>query len=129
LRIFKTRNFARFQRKERIDDATLRKAISAAEQGLVDADLGRGLIKQRVARPGEGKRGGYRTIIAWRAADRCVFLYGFAKNQQANISKEDERDLRDFGNMILALDGSGIEIMMKGKELVEVKHGKDNEVS
>jgi hypothetical protein len=127
LRVLRTKNFARFQRKERIDDATLCEAVSRAEHGLIDADLGHSLIKQRVARHGEGKRGGYRTIIAYRAGDCSVFLYGFAKNKQANISKDDERDLKDYGAMILALDARGIEIMIRGNELMEVEyHGEEN---
>jgi hypothetical protein len=127
MRIFRTKSFARFQRKERIDDAVLCEAVSRAERGLVDADLGPGLIKQRVARRGEGKRGGYRTIIAYRAGNRSVFLYGFAKNKQANISREDERDLKDYGAMILALDARGIEIMIRGNELTEVEcHGEES---
>lgn len=99
----------------------MRAAVVRAEQGLIDADLGHGLIKQRVARPGEGRRGGYRTIIAYRATDRSVFLYGFAKSAQANISDRDERDLRDFGGMILGLDARGIDIMICGRELTEVR--------
>lgn len=127
MRVFKTRHFARFQRKERIADATLCAAIARAESGLIDAGLGHGLIKQRVARPGEGKRGGYRTIIAYRAKERVVFLYGFAKNKQANISEDDEQDLRDYGGMILALDARRIDIMLQGNELTEVEcHGQEN---
>jgi hypothetical protein len=49
-----------------------------------------------------------------------VFLYGFAKNQLANISNEDERDLKDYGGMILALDARGLNIMMREGELTEV---------
>ncbi|MFZ4809595.1 MAG: type II toxin-antitoxin system RelE/ParE family toxin [Hyphomicrobiaceae bacterium] len=64
--MFKTKPFARFQRHARINDATLRAALSDAEAGLVEAELGGGLIKQRVARAGSGKRGGYRTVIAYR---------------------------------------------------------------
>ena len=125
MRIFRTKGFARFQRKQGVDAAALREAIARAERGLIDANLGHGLIKQRVARRGEGKRGGFRTIIAYRAGDRSVFLHGFAKNQQANISREDERDLKDFGGMILALDARGLEIMMRGGELTEVNdHGE-----
>ena len=52
MRVFKTRWFARFARQEKIADASLREAIARAEHGLVDADLGGGLIKQRVARQG-----------------------------------------------------------------------------
>ena len=125
MRIFKTKGFARFQRRDGIDDAALCEAIARAERGLIDANLGHGLIKQRVARHGEGKRGGFRTIMAYRAGDRSVFLYGFAKNQQANIGKEDERDLKDYGGMILALDARDLEIMTREGELTEmIDHGK-----
>ena len=95
---------------------------------MIDADLGHGLIKQRVARRGEGKSGGYRTIVAYRARDRSVFIYGFAKNKQANITKDDERDLKDYGALILVLDMRGIEIMIHGNELTEIEyHGEEND--
>ena len=67
MRVFKTKGFARFARRERISDANLGEAVRRAERGLVDADLGGGVIKQRVARPGQGKSGGYRVLVAYRA--------------------------------------------------------------
>ena len=79
MRLLKLKAFARFQRREGIADKTLSKTIRSAEAGLIDADLGGGLIKQRVARPGQGKRGGFRTIVAYRRGIRAVFLFGFAK--------------------------------------------------
>jgi hypothetical protein len=79
--------FARFARKERLNPPRLRDAITRAELGLIDAELGGGLIKQRVARSGGGRSGGYRTVIAFRAAQRAVFLYGFAKSERDNIGK------------------------------------------
>ena len=65
MRIFKTRCFARFAKSEAIDDAKLAASVAGAEKGLIDADLGGGLIKLRIARPGQGKRGGLRSIIAY----------------------------------------------------------------
>ena len=125
LRIFATKAFRRFQRKENIDDSALRGAIERAESGLIDANLGGGLIKQRVARSGEGRRGGLRTIIAYRSGGRAVFIFGFAKSRQANIGKADERDLRDYGALILDLDTAGIAKMIAGGELKEVTgHGE-----
>jgi hypothetical protein len=85
MRIFKTKGFARFARQERITDASLRQATARAESGLIDADLGGGLIKLRVARKGQGRSGGYRMIVAYRVLDRAVFLYAFAKNERENI--------------------------------------------
>jgi hypothetical protein len=89
VRIYRIKGFARFQRRERIADAALVKAVRDASVGLVDADLGGGLIKQRVARAGRGKSGGYRTVIAYRRGDRAVFLLGFAKSERDNIEADE----------------------------------------
>ena len=89
MRIFTNRWFARFARKEALTDTQLCDAIERAERDLIDADLGGDLIKQRVARKGQGKRGGYRTIIAYRQGQRAFFLYGFAKSERANIEDDE----------------------------------------
>ncbi len=94
MRIFKTRGFARFARKERLGDRELREAIARAERGIVDADLGGHVIKQRVARSGQGRSGGYCTVIAYRSQTRAVFLFGFAKNDLDNIDDDELRVLR-----------------------------------
>lgn len=119
-RLFKTKAFGRFQRRERIADEMLCEAVARAERGLVDADLGHGLIKQRVARRGQGRSGGFRTIIAYRSGHRAVFLHGFAKNRTANIADDDLRDLAAFGSLLLAMSDDGIEAMIVGDELREV---------
>jgi hypothetical protein len=67
-----------------IDDR-LCEAVERAESGLIDANLGGGLIKQRVARLGQGRSGGYRAVVAYRRLGRAVFLYGSAKNERDNI--------------------------------------------
>ena len=82
MRAFKTKWFTRLARREGIADESLRDAIARAERGLIDADLGGGLIKQRIARLGSGRSGGYRILIAYRAKDRVVFFFGFAKKDQ-----------------------------------------------
>ena len=73
---------------------------------------------------GEGRRGGFRTVIAYRVSDRAVFLFGFAKSDQANLSQDDERDLKDYGALLLALDAGGIGKMLAAKELTEVDYGE-----
>lgn len=88
MRLFKTKSFIRFARRERISDASLREAVQRAERGLVDAELG-GVIKQRVARPGQGRSGGYRVLPAYRVNTLSVFLYGFAKNERDNIDGDE----------------------------------------
>ena len=97
MRIFAVKTFTRFQRRERIAERALVRAIARAENGLVDADLGGGIVKLRVARKGEGKSGGYRTIVAYRRGDRAVFLYGFAKNERDNIDDRELDDLKKAG--------------------------------
>jgi hypothetical protein len=119
-RIFKLRGFARFQRKERISDAVLRKAIDGAETGLIDADLGGGLIKQRLARAGHGKSGGYRTVIALRRGDRAVFLYGFAKNERSNIDENELEEFRQLARGYLGLSLKQIAALVAANELTEV---------
>ncbi len=89
MRVFKNKNFDRFTKREKITDQDLWQAIENINKGLISADLGGGLIKQRIARKGGGKSGGFRTIIIFRANDRAFFVYGFAKNQQSNISKKE----------------------------------------
>jgi hypothetical protein len=78
--IFKTKTLAKFTRQNGIDDAALVEAVDRAKRGLIDADLGRKVIKQRVARPGQGKRGGFRMLIGF-GSDRAVYLFAFAKER------------------------------------------------
>ena len=96
MQVFKTRWFARFARQERIANATLLEAIARAERGLIDSDLGGGLIKQRVARQGQGRSGGYRVIVAYRAKAKAIFLFGFAKNDRENITPDELVFLREL---------------------------------
>lgn len=79
----------RYSRHERIADEDFLEAIHRADRGLIDANLGGGLIKQRIARKGRGRSGGYRTIVAYRMGNRAVFLYAFAKNEQENIGPDE----------------------------------------
>ena len=94
-------DFARFARKQSIDDPTLWQVIADADTGLIDADLGGGVIKQRIARAGQGKRSGYRTIVLYRTAERALFVYGFAKNEQDNIEDTDLKDYRQLAHEVL----------------------------
>jgi hypothetical protein len=96
VRIFKTKWFMRYARHEGIGDHSLRSAIDRAERGSVDADLGGGLIKQRSARAGQGRSRGYRFLIAYRAGERAVFLYGFAKKERENIGDDELATLREI---------------------------------
>jgi hypothetical protein len=121
VRIFKTKGFGRFARKEGIRDQKLAEAVREIEAGLDDGDLGAGLLKKRLARAGEGKRGGYRTIIVYRKSGRAVFLYGFAKSDQENLDPEELREYQKLGQLYLRFGETDIAKAIRGGELQEVK--------
>jgi hypothetical protein len=104
MRVFKNKSFARFARKARITDAVLCAAVDAASQGRIDADLGGGVIKQRIARQGEGKSGGFRTIILFRLQHRAFFIYGFAKNEQDTIRDDELEAFKMLAVVMMAYD-------------------------
>jgi hypothetical protein len=120
LRIFKTKAFARFCRHEDIDDSQLREVIAAAEAGKIDAVLGRDVIKQRLARPGAGKSGGYRTIILFRRNECSVFVYGFAKSDRENLSSAELAAFRKAARQVLGFDEKIIAALLKTGDWSEV---------
>lgn len=119
-RIFKRKDFARWQASEMLPDAVLCKAVKEMEGGLIDADLGGFLYKKRVARPGGGKSGGYRTLLSARMGDRYVFLLGFPKSDKANITQDEKRALQFAGKMFLELSGEALSRALNSGVLVEV---------
>ena len=121
MRVLATRVFSRFAKSERISHGSLREAVDRAGRGLVDADLGGGLIKQRVARPGQGRSRGYRTVIAVRQDDKAVFLYGFAKSERDNISAADLARLKKLAALYLGATSDDLGRWCKSGELEEVE--------
>lgn len=122
MRIFKTKGVARFTRRQHIGDESLREAIERADRGLIDADLGGGLIKQRIARPGQGRSGGFRMIIAYLVAGRAVFLHGFAKSDRDNIEDDDLQTLRTIGENWLAASSEIVEQALEEGKLMEIEY-------
>ena len=120
MRVLAVKAFIRFQRRERISDAMLCSAVVRAERGLVDADLGGNLIKQRVARGGQGRSGGFRTLIALRSGARAVFLYGFAKSERGNLKPSELAQLRLYAARWLAFDDAKLEQALADGALQEV---------
>lgn len=112
--------FARWARKEHLTDRMLQDAADEIERGLVDAGLGGFLLKKRVARPGGGKRGGYRTIVAYRQGVRLVFLFGFAKNETDNITRAEQLALGKLGDVYLTYDERTIDRMVHDMLMIEV---------
>ena len=123
MRVFKTKSFVRYARREQIRDQGLCDAIKRAECGLVDADLGGGVIKQRVPRAGQGRSGGYRMLIAYRSGDRAVFLYGFAKNERDNIGDDELTTLKEIAEAWLKADTAHLQHALQEGVLQEVPYG------
>lgn len=120
MKIYKAKTFARFARDEDITDDDLREAVKNAEKGLIDADLGSGVIKQRIAREGEGKSGGFRTLVLYKKGEKAFFVHGFAKNDQGNINTKELKAYRKLAKIVLAYDKSQIVVALKNKTFIEV---------
>ena len=120
MRVFKNSRFHKFARKEKISDAMLCEAVERAERGQIDADLGAGLIKQRVARPGAGKSGGFRTLVFFRAETRAVFAFGFAKSDMANLDDAEEAYLKKAANLVLGFADAQMDAEVAAGRMFEV---------
>ena len=125
MRCFKTPSFDKSLSKSEISDADLKTAMNQVAQGLIEAHLGGELIKKRVARPNAGKSGSYRTIIAFRRDDRAVFLHLFAKNEKANINKQELEALKALASHYLKMNPSDIDIAVEQRALMEIDHVKN----
>lgn len=124
-RVFKTRAFASFARRSRLSDAALCVAVKRMRRGLVDADLGGGVVKQRIARPGAGRSGGFRTIIVFHVERHTFFVYGFAKSQRDNISAAELTDFRDLATLLNGFDHERLKTALEAAELTEVICNED----
>jgi hypothetical protein len=130
VRIFRNRSFTRFAKKAALNDSTLLKAIEDAEGGLIAARLGGGVIKQRIARAGQGKSGGFRAIILYKAHERAFFVHGFAKNDQDDIGGDELAALKLLASQMLSYDDHSIAKAIESGTLIEVtRHEKDKAIS
>jgi hypothetical protein len=120
MRVFKSKPFARFADKEGVADAQLCEVVRLAERGLIDVDLGGGVIKQRLARQGQGKSGGYRSLILFRRGQRAVFAYGYAKNNRENISSDELKVYRKLAGEMLAMSEPALAGLVKTGTIMEV---------
>jgi len=121
VQVFKNTSFARFARKARIADSALCAAIADVSRGLVDADLGGGVVKQRIARQGGGKSGGFRTIILFRIGERAFFVHGFAKNEQDDIRDDELAAFKLLAAELLAYDADDLAKAVANGTLLEVE--------
>ena len=125
-RVFKTRPFARWLRKTDLDDDALFRAVADMERGLIDADLGGGVLKKRVARPGRGKSGGARTLVATNRGDRWFFVFGFEKSVRANVSAKELEALQALATDLLKLSSVELDRQVENDVLAEIGHDPAN---
>ena len=121
-RVFKTRHFSRWMRKTELTDSALCLAVTEMAQGLIDADLGGGVVKKRVGLAGRGKSGGARTLVATNKGNRWFFVFGFEKNHRANIAPDELSALQDIAHELLARTGSQLDLAVSDRALEEICH-------
>jgi hypothetical protein len=121
-RVLKTRPFSRWMRKTALDDKALSHAVEEMESGLIDADLGGGVVKKRVALPGKGKSGSTRILLATNKADRWFFLFGFEKNERANLRKPELEALQKLATDLLPLSEEALNELVAQGGLEEIRH-------
>jgi hypothetical protein len=121
-RVFKTRHFARWMRKTELTNPALCKAVAEMAEGLIDADLGGDVLKKRVALPGRGKSGEVRTLVATRRGTRWFFVFGFHKNDRANISDVELDGLQSLASDLLARNGRQLDEAIAEGVLLEICH-------
>lgn len=124
--LYKRRDFARWQAGEKLPDSALCQTAREMECGLIDADLGGHLYKKRVARPGRGKSGGYRTLLSARIGGRYIFLHGFPKNDKANITRGEKKALQFAGKVFLELSEDALAMALQSGVLLEVHCEQDH---
>lgn|SRR3990167_5579445 len=120
MRVLKYRSFHKWAKAEKLTDSNLKNAINEMSQGLFEANLGGGIYKKRVARKGQGKRDGYRTIVALKKDHRVIFMYGFAKNERGNISAKEEIVYKKLATYYFEMMDSKLHDLIKNGELFEV---------
>lgn len=121
MRIFKNQWIAKFAKKHKISDSELLEAVERADNGLIDADLGGGVIKQRIARQGQGRSGGYRSLIFFRRGERAFFMTAFAKNDRENITDKELAELKKAAAIILAMTETDIEQAKSNGTFTEIQ--------
>jgi len=127
LQRFMLKGFARFARREQIPGSALTGAVDRLAGGFVDANLGGNLVKQRVARPGAGRSGGWRTIIVYRAPELAVFVHGFAKNATGNVSQKELMELKRLAGVMLELTPRQIRALGGNGAWIELSEYDDDE--
>lgn len=124
IRVFKTRHFQRWMRKTELTDGALKHAVEEMMTGLIDADLGHGVVKKRIGLAGRGKRGGARILVATNKGSLWFFVFGFEKNERANISDEELESLQALAGDLLARTSKELDEAVADGALLEIERKK-----
>lgn len=119
-----TKHFKKWSHKEKVEEAMLLEALNNLANNLASASLGSGLYKVRVARQGQGKREGFRTLIVYSANDRAVFVYGFKKSEKENISKDELEYWREFANTLLTFNKNDLKKALNAGLLIKLEENR-----
>jgi hypothetical protein len=124
MHVYKSKWFSKWADKEDLTDRDLSSAVQEMAIGLIDADLGGHVMKKRVALQGQGKSGGARTLLAFKLGDKAFFIFGFAKNQQDNISPKELKALKVLAKQVLSYTSAQLKVALNAGEFIEVKHNE-----
>jgi hypothetical protein len=124
--VFKTRHFNRWMRKTELTDKALCAAVLEMAQGLMDADLGGGVVKKRIGFAGRGKRGGVRTLLATNKGSRWFFVFGFEKSERVNVADDELAALQELAQELLAFSMSQLGTAVRDGALLEICNGKQS---
>ena len=125
MQAFKARTFAKWANGAGLDEDALAIAVAEMERGLIDARLGGEVVKKRVALLGRGKRGGVRTLVAFRQEEKAFFVFGFAKKERANISSDELRALKFLAKELLNYSAMSLTKALQTGELIEIEVNDD----
>jgi hypothetical protein len=126
MRVLYDKEFSRFVKRSGLTEEMLCVTAKEIERGLVDAHLGGFLIKKRVRKPGMGKSGGYRTIVAYQHGNRLMFLHGFDKNDKDNITSRELSALHEFGDLYMSYAEAKVDELVACGLLTEVRCHEQN---
>jgi hypothetical protein len=121
MQVYKTKVFAKWATGEGLDDDALASAVAEMDEGLNDARLGGQVVKKRVALPGRGKRGGTRTLVAFKQGDKAFFIYGFAKSERANVSKKEVKALKLLAKELFSYSATRLTQAVEAGELMAIE--------
>lgn len=126
-RVFKARYFSRWMRKTELADSALCAAVDEMAAGLLAADLGGGVYKKRVALPRRGKSGSARTLVATNRGSRWFFIFGFEKNERANVGSKELEAVQRIAADLMRLESSELDEHLANQALMEICNDREDQ--